>query len=510
MIFHQKLSSSTLFISALNATIVATAIPTISNDLKSASGYAWIGGAYILANTTSAPIWVKLSDIFGRKSILLSAVGLYFAATILCAVSISMKMLIASRALQGIAGGGLIQLVFVIVSDLYSLRERSLYIGYLEVMWAIAGGTGPVLGGFFTQHINWRWIFWISLPISGTSFILLFFFLRVHNPRTPLRRGLTAVDWYGSAAMLGLMTMLLLGLDFGGTTFAWDSPTVVGLIVAGSLMMVVFIMVEKRLAKYPLMPLDIFSVRSNVACLAVGFFHEFCVVSLEYYLPLFFQTALGRSPLLSGALSAPLSFVTGVSGILTGLIIHRSGRYLELIWVGSALLLVGCGLLMLLSAKSSVGSIIGFEMIIGIGAGLNFEPPILALQAHLPQDAVGTATSTANFIRNIAACLAIVIGGVVFQNTIGEHATALQAAGVPSNLVTSLTGNTAAANIGLISTIQDAKQRLVVHQAFADSVKGIWIMCIAMAAALTLSGLLVDKKHLSSEHEETKTGIKHD
>ncbi|GAM88163.1 hypothetical protein ANO11243_061940 [Dothideomycetidae sp. 11243] len=485
---------ATLFIAALNATIVSTAVPTISAELRSAAGYAWIGGAYILANTTAAPIWIKLSDIFGRKIVILSAVGLYFVATILCATSLSMRMLIASRALQGVAGGGLIQLVYVIVSDMFSMRDRSLYLGCLEVMWAIAGGTGPVLGGFFTERVSWRWIFWISLPISGTSFLLLFCFLDVYNPRTPLLPGLKAIDWAGSASMLGVMSMLLLGLDFGGATFPWASPTVICLIIFGSLMLFVFLFSEKKLARYPLMPLDIFNARSNVACLVLGFFHDF--------------VTSGRSPLLSGALSAPLSFVTGVSAIATGILIHRTGRYLELIYVGSLLMLLGIGLFNLLSAFSTVPLIVGIEIVAGIGAGLLFEPPMVGLQAHLPRDAIGTSTSTAGFIRSIASCLAIVLGGVVFQNSIGEHAATLQAAGLSPNLVKYLTGNAASANIGMIETIANIKQKVVVRQAFAESLKGIWITCTAMAGGLVISGLFVEKRHLSTVHEETITGIR--
>jgi MFS family permease len=148
---------------ALDQTIVATAVPTIASELESAKGYTWIGGAYLLAMAASGPIWTKLSDIWGRKPLLLLAVGWFFASSILCAKAFSMKMLIAARALQGIAGGGLVQLVTITISDLFSLKKRSLFLGCLELMWAIAGGIGPVMGGVFSQYVSWRWIFWINL-----------------------------------------------------------------------------------------------------------------------------------------------------------------------------------------------------------------------------------------------------------------------------------------------------------------------------------------------------------
>jgi MFS family permease len=190
-------------------------------------------------------------------------------------MSTSMNMLLAGRALQGTAGGGLINLVNIVVSDMFSMRSRSLYLGLLEVMWAIAGGVGPIIGGVFTQLVTWRWCFWINLPVTGTTFVLLLLFLDVHNPRTKVLDGFKAIDWFGSLSILGLCLMLLLGLNFGGTTFPWNSPKVICLIVFGSLMSVFFIYSEKRLARYPLMPLSLFNHTSNIATLVVCFIHGF-------------------------------------------------------------------------------------------------------------------------------------------------------------------------------------------------------------------------------------------
>lgn len=161
-------------------------------------------------------------------------------------------------------------------------RHRSLYLGLMEVMWAFAGGVGPLLGGAFSQYVTWRWTYWINLPISGVAFVLLFFFLDVHNPKTRIMDGVRAIDWFGSLSVLGLTLMLLLGLDFGGETFAWKSPQVICLIVFGSLCSLLFIYSEKKLAKYPLMPMDIFSRFSNIATLLVAFAHGFVSMSASF------------------------------------------------------------------------------------------------------------------------------------------------------------------------------------------------------------------------------------
>ncbi|KAI6917694.1 putative MFS transporter, partial [Hortaea werneckii] len=291
-----------LFVAALDQTIIATSIPTISAQLHSAAGYFWIGGAYLLANAAAAPIWAKCSDIWGRKPALLGAVALFAIASIIAATSVSMTMLIAARALQGTAGGGLLQLVTITISDLFSMRRRTLYLGLLEVMWAVAGGAGPLIGGAFTQLVSWRWCFWINLPVSGVTFLLLFLFLDVHNPRTRLREGLAAIDWLGTLSVLAVTLMLLLGLDFGGTVFPWSSAKVICLIVFGTLMIGCFIFSEKRLAKYPLMPLDMFKDMSNVALFLVGFSQGMVFIAAEYYLPLYLQSVKQASPLRSGVL----------------------------------------------------------------------------------------------------------------------------------------------------------------------------------------------------------------
>lgn len=252
---------------------MATAIPTISNDLGSDAGYAWIGAAYLLANAIAAPIWTKLSDIWGRKAVLLIAVALYAGFSIICALAPRMAVLIAGRALQGSAGGGLVQVVYAVIADLFSMRTRALYLALLQTMWAAAGGLGPLVGGALAERASWRYIFWINLPIAAVAFVVLAVWLDAYNPKTSMREGLRAVDWPGIASLLVFMVALLLGLNFGGTLFPWPSPVVISLLVGGAVVAAVFVMCEKR-ARLPLVPLDIFGKISNVGALIIGFAHD--------------------------------------------------------------------------------------------------------------------------------------------------------------------------------------------------------------------------------------------
>ena len=499
----------TLFSSALNGTIVSTAIPTICAEFSSAAGYAWIGGAYLLATGASAPIWAKVSDIWGRKPILLISSGLWIATCILCALAKNMPMLIVGRALQGTAGGGLIQLVNIIICDLFSLRSRALFIGLLEVMWAVAGGIGPVLGGVFSQYATWRWIFWINVPVGACAFALLALFLDVHNPRTRFKDGAKAVDWAGTFSMLGLVLMLLLGLNFGGVVFPWSSPKVIVLIAVGLLMTIVFVFSEKKLAKYPLVPLRLLTHRSNVACFIITFVHEYSVLSSEYYLPLYFQSVQQASPSRSGVLVLPFSVVTAVGGIVCGLLIWKTGRYLELTYIGLFLLTLGEGLLIKLGAESSLVEIVVYQIICGAGAGLLFEPPMIAIQALSSQDDVATAVGTLAFIRAIATSLAAVIGGVIFQNGMDEQSANLQRAGLSSSALDMLRGSNAGANIEqVMKIVTERAQQNAVKMAYASSMKYIWVVCTCLVFVGLISSLMMKRAELSKEHTETITGLK--
>lgn len=372
--------ASALFLAALDVTIVTVAIPTIAEQFNSTAGYTWIGSAYLLANAAAAPVWGKISDIWGRKPILLCAVAVFWIGSLLSAVSVSMAMLIVARAIQGIGGGGIIILVNICISDLFSMRRRGVYFGIMGMVWAVAGGVGPIIGGVFTDKVTWRWCFYVNLPISGVGMLILTFVLKLQNPRTPIRAGLAAVDWLGVVTIVGGTLMFLLGLEFGGVTFPWDSPTVVCLIVFGVLVSGLFVIVEWKVAKYPIIPMRLFRVRSNVASLAASACHGFVFISASYYLPLYFQAVLGASPLLSGVYVLPFTISLAVVSSATGIFIRKTGKYLPCIIFGMAVMTLGFGLFLDLGPKANWARIVLFQLVAGIGVGPNFQSPLISLQ----------------------------------------------------------------------------------------------------------------------------------
>ncbi|KAE8395624.1 major facilitator superfamily domain-containing protein [Aspergillus alliaceus] len=496
-----------LFVAALDQTIVATSIPTISASLHSAAGYTWIGGAYLLANAAAAPLWAKFSDIWGRKPALLGAVVIFAIASLIAALSRNMSTLIAARALQGTAGGGLMQLVAITISDLFSMRSRALYLGLMGCTWALAGSAGPLVGGALTEHVSWRWCFWINLPVCGLSFILLLVLLDVHNPRTKLRDGMKAVDWFGTMSILAVALLLLLGLDFGGAIFPWNSPKVICLIVFGTMMIGFFVFSQKRLAKYPLMPLGIFNTWSNNATFLVAFTHSMVAMGIEYYLPLFFQSVKQASPLRSGLLILPMMVVEAATDVISGILIHQTGRYRELTCAGLAFMTLGTGLYIYLGVDTTVGTIIGFEIIGGIGTALLFQTPMIAIQNTVSQADTASATATLSFIRNLGTSLSLVLGGLVFQNGMTARQPALVAAGLGESVLRSLSGDQAAANVEIVKSIQDIAQRRAVQTAFAWSLRNMFILYTAIAAVGLVASAFIKQRHMSTEHTETKTGV---
>ncbi|KAF2421008.1 hypothetical protein EJ08DRAFT_641776 [Tothia fuscella] len=485
---------------------ITTALPTISEHFHSASGYTWIGSAYLLAAAASTPIWGKISDIFGRKPLLLVANGVFFVGSLLAAVSVSISMLIASRAIQGVGGGGLLTLVNISIGDMFSMRSRGAYYGIIGGVWALASATGPLLGGVFTEKVSWRWCFYINLPLDGVAFIIILFFLNnLDHPKTPIMAGLKAIDWLGSVTIVGGTLMLLLGLEFGGVSYPWASAIVVCLIIFGIVTMGLFFVNEWRLATYPVIPLHIFRYRSNMACLGVCFCHGYAFIGGTYFLPLYFQACLGATPLLSGVYTLAIALSLSFAGMATGIFIRKTGQYRPPIYAGFSLMVVGFGLLTNLDAHSSWAKIILYQIVTGIGIGPLFQAPLIALQSLIPPKDIGAGTATFQFVRNIGTSISVVVGGVVFQNTIQKQQPTLIASLSPARAA-QLGGFNAGANVGVINSLPQDQKR-VARDVFASSIRNLWIMYVIVVSIGLLVSLLISKQVLEKEHVTTKTGL---
>lgn len=315
---------------------------------------------------------------------------------------------------------------------------------------------------------------WTIVPVSGVVFIFLIFTMPNESPGIPILTGLKAVDWSGSLLIVGGTLMLLMGLNFGGVTLPWDSATVICLIVFGVFTGFLFGLNEWKLARYPVIPPRIFQSRSSVACFSVCFCHGYLMMGVAYYLPLYFQAVLGAGPLLSGVYLLPFILSNTCLAAATGLYIQKTGRYIPAVYLGLVLMTLGTGLFIHLDATVSWVKIVIYQLLIGAGIGLNFEGPLLALQAGLSSSKdVAAATATIGFTRMLSSAVSAVIGGVVFQNQMAQESDNLAALG--SEIASRFQGSEAAANVGLIKSLTP-DQQVIAKGAFYRSLRAMWIM----------------------------------
>ena len=345
----------------------------------------------------------------------------------------------------------------------------------------------------------------IPVPCDGAAFIVLLLFLDIHTPKTPLLEGLKAIDWLGSLLIVGGTVMFLLGLEFGGVTFPWNSATVICLIIFGLATIALFFVNEGFIAKYPLMPLRLFKRRSNIAALGTCFVHGFVFISGSYFLPLYFQAVLGASPILSGVYLFPFVLSLSFVSAITGVFIRKTGQYLPPIWFGMFFMTLGFGLYISLPSSASWSRIIIFQIIAGMGVGPNFQSPLIALQSLVEKRDIASATATFGFTRNLSTSMSVVIGGVIFQNGMKKRQSILAQA-LGSKIANELGGGSAGANTAVVASLPPA-QRAVATDAYTQSLRAMWIFYCAIGFVGLLVSLAIGRQILSKQHEVTRTGL---
>ncbi|TVY88286.1 MFS-type transporter [Lachnellula willkommii] len=490
------------FLAILDISFVTTALPTIAGYFKASQiSYSWVGSSYLVTQSALAPLWGKVSDIFGRKPILLLANFVFFIGSLICAVANSIAMLIAGRAIQGAGAGGVLLIVTILIGDLVSPRQRGLYFGILGGVYAIAISSGPLIGGALAENIGWRWCFYINLPFQGIAFALLVFFLHVHDPRTETIKGIMAVDWLGSIAITGSVLMLLLGLQYGGEMYPWSSAIVVCLIIFGVLVCGIFVGIEWKLARYPVLPLRVFTTLPIIALFVVDLTHGFLLYGTAYFVPFYFQVVLGATPIDSAVWSLPLAIPLALFTIGTGLYMRKTGKYLYMIIAGMAISTLGTGLLIDFGAETNWPKIIIYQLIIAVGLGTD----------HCPASKVstrrrGVAVSAASAIRALSAAFSIVLGGVILENRLSAQSGSLIASGVSPAIAGAIAQNGAAGSVELVAQLTPGQQNIF-RLAVKDSLADMWIFFVVLSGIGLIASFLIGSEELSDEHVEHKTGL---
>jgi EmrB/QacA subfamily drug resistance transporter len=411
-----------MFLAALDQTIVAPALPTIGAALGQPEWLAWIISAYFLTATAVTPLYGKLADVMGRRPVLFSAVGIFIGGSVLCALAPTMPMLILARAIQGIGGGGLIALAQTIIGDVVPPRERSRYVAYITGVWATASLAGPVVGGVFAEHVHWSLIFWINVPIGLAAVLLSERTLRKLPKVTRAHR----LDWQGALAVVGATVTLQLALTWGGVRWPWSSPQIIGLL-AGSVVLFAAFAVRLGTAAEPLIPPRV--LRNPVIAFATTglFFSSMAFVSLSVLVPIFLEMAFGLTPAEAGLALVAYLGGTVVGANISGRLMRRVERYKRIAVIGTAVAIAGLVLLAATAGSISLPWLEVLVAIVGAGVGTQFPVTTVSVQnAAEPRD-LGTATACLAFLRSLGSVIGVAVLGAILigsgvVTSIGEAA----------------------------------------------------------------------------------------
>jgi EmrB/QacA subfamily drug resistance transporter len=471
----------TMLLASLDQTIVGTALPTIVGDLNGMGDYTWVVTAYLIATTASTPLYGKLSDLYGRRPVILTAIVIFLVASALAGLSQNMLQLILFRGLQGLGGGGLISLAFTVVSDVVSPRERGKYQGFFGAVFGISSVAGPVLGGWLSE-VDWRWIFYINLPTGLAAMIAVDQVLRRHTFPTRHRK----VDFLGAACLVPAVACLLLAVTWGGNEYAWGSGVILGLFGAAAVLTAAFLVVETR-AEEPILPLRMFRQGTFALAAVIALIFGVGMFSGIVYIPLFFQMVRGYSPTASGLLMIPMMAGMVLTSVSSGFVISRIGRYKWFLVAGSLVITGGLALFTQLHVDTPLGLSSLYLLVLGIGMGMFMQPLVLAMQNIVRIEDLGAGTSTNNFARSLGGAIGTAVLGAVMTSKLNDELAANlpgavaqlsseQAAGFsPNDLSAVMESPTAVAHL-------PEPVRIAVQEAFTSGLDLVFAVAAAIAA----------------------------
>jgi EmrB/QacA subfamily drug resistance transporter len=490
-------------LSAMDQTIVSTAMPRIAAQLQGLNLYAWVTTAYLLSSTVMVPIYGKLSDLYGRKAILILGVSIFTLGSMLCGMAGEfgplpllgggMVQLIVFRAVQGLGGGALFISAFAIIADMFSPRERGKFAGLFGSVFGLASIFGPVIGGFFTQigtvHLGgvaiqgWRWIFYINLPWSALSLFMILVKMPPLTHRIPGK-----VDLIGAALIVITFVPLLLALSWAGRDFAWGSPRIVGLLSLSAVGMAAFIWVEARVA-HPILSLRLFQNRTFTTANLANFIVFIAFMGVVTFLPLYMQLGLGAAPTASGLAMLPLMGGLTFASVISGLLVNKIGRFKSILMVSVATMSVGVLLLVIAPTGASLWDIGWRVLIIGIGLGPTQSLYSLAVQNAVSPREIGVATSSTQFFRQIGQTMGVAIFGTVLTNNLASAARTVGGAQTMSlTELEKIAAGRAAAGAGKATTaaLDHTSQAIITLAMRNVFIAGLGVLILAFIATLLI------------------------
>ncbi|MEV7096790.1 MDR family MFS transporter [Amycolatopsis sp. NPDC051045] len=466
---------------ALDSTIIATAVPSVVRDLGGFAQFPWLFSIYLLTQAVTVPLYGKFADVLGRRPVMFFGIAAFLVGSVLCGAAWSMPVLIAARAVQGIGAGAIQPMSMTVIGDLYTVEERARVQGYVASVWGVASVIGPTLGGVFAEYLDWRWIFFINLPLGAIAALMLFRNFAERVERKPHK-----VDYLGAALLTIGCSLVILGLLEGGVAWAWGSLPSVAIFVAGAVVLVAFVLAEKRAAE-PVLPLWVFTRRvlvgGNLVALVVGA----VLMGLTSYLPTYAQGVLGAGALVAGFAVAALTVGWPISASLAGKIYLRIG-FRDTALIGSVFIIAGGVLVALLGAGSSIWSAAFAAFVLGVGLGLAASPTLVAIQSVVGWDRRGVVTATNLFSRSLGSAVGAAVFGAIANATLASR-FANPPAGVGP-----LPPSVDATSLVLGGHADDSPAAVYVRGALAEATHYVFLGLLAVAVLSVGALLLMPRK----------------
>ena len=483
----------TMFLASLSQMVLSSAQPTIVGELNGVELLSWISAAYLLASTVTMPIYGKISDVFGRKPLIIIAILLFVAGSVVGGLATDMEILIIGRAIQGLGGGGLMILSQAAIADVVPARERGKYMGLLGAVFAVSSVAGPLLGGWFTDGPGWRWAFWMNIPLGLLALIAVIAYL--HTPKAQAGRG--RPDIFGMMFMAAATTGIVLIVTWGGSSLAWDSAEILWLIAGTAASVILFIFAESK-AQEPIIPLMMFNDRNfNLTTIAAPL-TAIAMFGAIGYMPLYFQMALGESAVAAGLLMVPMMAALLITSVVSGIVVSRTGRYKLMPIVGTFILAGGLYLMGTITLETEVWLICTFMAIVGIGLGLSMQILTLIVQNSFSNKMVGTATASNNYFRQVGGTIGTAVVGSMFVTRLHEQI----AANLPAAAASSAGSKFGSLTPDVIRHLPDAL-RIPITLSFNEALIPLYTMLIPITLVAAFVLMFIKFKPLSTvvEHE---------
>ncbi len=484
-----------MLLASLDQTVLATALPTIVGELDGVDHMLWVTTAYMAAATITMPVYGKVGDLAGRKAIFIGALSVFLLGSLIGGLAPDMTWLIVGRAVQGLGGGGLMILSQAIIADVVPVRERSKYMGAMGAVFGISSVVGPLLGGWFTDSIGWRWAFWINIPLGIAAIACAAIFLDL-----PKRDVKVRLDGRGIVAMAIAVTSIILVTSWGGTQYEWGSGVIIALIVTAVLSSIAFVIAEHK-AVQPIIPLSLFANGNFVLATVAGLFIGVAMFGAISYMPTYLQMVTGVGATVSGLLMVPMVVGLMSTALTTGFLAARTGRYKWMPIAGMVVLAVALSLLSTLAPTTPLIVLLGYLFLVGAGIGFGMQILVLIVQNSFPDQMVGTATASNNFFREIGASMGSAVVGALFTSRL----TSLLADRLPAQAAAGGVSDTNSLTPASVDALPGEVRDIIVG-AYNDALTPVFLALLPMIAVGLVLLLFIDEVPLRSAMSEAGSG----